>query len=333
MKMTGSGSDSAGSQVNKYLAKLAKHGLLDAEEERKLIRLAKRHDQAALTRLVLMNIRLVLHSVIRLGGAELADDLVPEGIIGLIRGIRKYDLKRKEKPRLSTYATHWVEHAIRRYLSNQRRTVRLPVHAEELAWRISKETARCLLLEGGAPSVEELTERINAALALADAGKEKTRCVTVKAVARARDAAGTRFISVNHTDHAFDPVAAVTSEAALSAGPEVILTEDGEDACCLVERAEAIAAVRVALARLTTKEQAVIRLRFCDGLTLEDAATALHKRGITATELTRERVRQIQEKALDKLRPTLIRAGLAPEGFVQPSKTKGGRQDKLKVRD
>jgi RNA polymerase primary sigma factor len=140
-----------------FLRRIARTRLLTADEEKELARRFERGDLAAKERMVEANLRLVVHIAKRFqredSGMTLLD-LIQEGTIGLVRAVEKFDHRRGL--RFSTYATLWIRQAIGRALSEQGRTVRLPVHVGDRVRKLQAIERRLTMAQGSAPTDDEL---------------------------------------------------------------------------------------------------------------------------------------------------------------------------------
>src|ERR671928_1238439 len=140
-----------------FLRRIARTSLLTADEEKELARRFERGDLAAKERMIEANLRLVVHIAKRFqredSGMTLLD-LIQEGTIGLVRAVEKFDHRRGL--RFSTYATLWIRQAIGRALSEQGRTVRLPVHVGDRVRKLQAIERRLTMALGAAPTDDEL---------------------------------------------------------------------------------------------------------------------------------------------------------------------------------
>ena len=257
--------------VRMYLKEIGKVPLLSAEEEIELARKIEEGDKEAKKQLAESNLRLVVSIAKRyVGRGMLFLDLIQEGNLGLIKAVEKFDYRKGYK--FSTYATWWIRQAITRAIADQARTIRIPVHMVETINRLIRVSRQLLQELGREPSVEEIARRM-------ELPEDKVREIMKIAqepvsletpIGEEEDSHLGDFIQDDHLP--------VPAEAA---------------AYTLLQ--EQLAEV---LDTLTEREQQVLRLRFGlnDGRarTLEEVGTVFH--------VTRERIRQIEAKALRKLR-------------------------------
>ncbi len=260
--------------VQLYLKEIGKYPLLKSEEEKEFARRAEKGDEAARQRLIQSNLRLVvsiakryIHRTVHMGIL----DLIQEGNIGLSKAVDKFDYRKGFK--FSTYATWWIRQAITRALADQSRTVRIPVHMIE---NISKYTQvkRKLMQElGREPLAEEIAIEI---------GTTVDKIYNLQKISQ-------EVISLEA------PLSEDDDEASLS---NLIKDEKNLSPNQSTELALLKEKIREILVDLTPREQEILKLRFGlgDGIThtLEEVGK---KFGVT-----RERIRQIEAKALEKIK-------------------------------
>jgi len=245
--------------------------LLSATQEIALAQRVERGDQHAREELLEANIRLVASVARRYQNRGLPlEDLMQEGIIGLIRAIEKYNYRKGY--RFSTYATHWIRQAVSRALANQGRSIRLPAHVVDSLVRIGRIREELLHKSGRTPTRSELAEA---------AGLTEKKLIQLL-----RNAA--QPVSLE------SPVGAEGDSSIgdfMTASPEHSPAETAM-------RGLVSETLECALNTLTPREKEVITLRF--GLANEDPHT-LEQAG-KRMSITRERARQIEFKAMEKLR-------------------------------
>ena len=257
--------------VRMYLKEIGKVPLLTSDEEIELAKRIELGDEEAKQRLAEANLRLVVSIAKRYVGRGMQFlDLIQEGNLGLIKAVEKFDYKKGYK--FSTYATWWIRQAITRAIADQARTIRIPVHMVETINRVIR-TSRQLLQElGREPSPEEIAEEMNMPVdRVREIMKISQEPVSLETpIGEEEDSHLGDFIQDDHV--------AVPADAAAY----TLLHEQ------LME----------VLDTLTEREQKVLKLRFglVDGRprTLEEVGKEFN--------VTRERIRQIEAKALRKLR-------------------------------
>jgi RNA polymerase primary sigma factor len=253
-----------------FLNEMARYPLLTAEEEVELAKLIERGDKAAKDRMINSNLRLVVSIAKKYQGHGLSLlDLIQEGIIGLIRAVEKFDWRKGFK--FSTYATWWIRQAVQRGVANKARTIRMPVHIVDRERKISKAERELHVKLGRAPTLEEIAKQAKLPLKQVREVQEAARAVT----------------SLDRP---------VGSESDTTMG-ELVSGEEAppEEELEVSFRTDAL---RRAIAELPERQQDVLKLRF--GLDGDPNPMSLEQIGKTLG-ITRERVRQIELKALERL--------------------------------
>ncbi len=257
--------------VRMYLKEIGKVPLLSAEEEIELAKKMELGDQEAKKRLAEANLRLVVSIAKRyVGRGMLFLDLIQEGNLGLIKAVEKFDYRKGYK--FSTYATWWIRQAITRAIADQARTIRIPVHMVETINKLIRVSRQLLQELGREPSPEEIAEEMNMP---ADRVREILK-ISQEPVSMETP------IGEEEDSHLGDFIEDDNVPAPSDAAAFTLLKEQ------LVE----------VLGTLTEREQKVLRLRF--GLD-DGRARTLEEVG-KEFNVTRERIRQIEAKALRKLR-------------------------------
>src|SRR3954452_22288050 len=253
-----------------FLNEAAKWPLLTAEEEVELAKQIERGDHQAKERMINSNLRLVVSIAKRYQGHDLhLLDLIQEGIIGLIRAVEKFDWRRGFK--FSTYATWWIRQAVQRGVANKSRTIRIPVHIVEREQKISRAERELATQLGRQPSEQEVAKRAKLPL-------KQVR--EVRQVARAVTSLDKPIGSEN--EGSFGELVASDRE-----------TPEEEVTYSLQEKA-----LRRAVADLPEREREIVKLRY--GLNGDHDPKSLEAIG-RELGLTRERVRQIEAAALERL--------------------------------
>ena len=257
--------------VRMYLKEIGKVPLLSAEEEIEYARRMDEGDEEARKRLAEANLRLVVSIAKRYVGRGMQFlDLIQEGNLGLLKAVEKYDYKKGFK--FSTYATWWIRQAITRAIADQARTIRIPVHMVETINRLVR-TSRQLLQElGREPKPEEIAERMEISV---------DRVREIMKISQDPVSLETP-IGEEEDSHLGDFIQDDNVEVPIDAATSKLLHEQ------LME----------ALSTLTEREQKVLRLRFG----LDDGKPRTLEEVGREFDVTRERIRQIEAKALRKLR-------------------------------
>ena len=257
--------------VRMYLKEIGKVPLLSAEEEIELAQRMEEGDEDAKKRLAEANLRLVVSIAKRyVGRGMLFLDLIQEGNMGLIKAVEKFDYRKGYK--FSTYATWWIRQAITRAIADQARTIRIPVHMVETINKLIRVSRQLLQELGREPLPEEIAEEMNLPV-------ERVR--EILKISQEPVSLETP-IGEEEDSHLGDFIQDDNVPVPADAAAFTLLKEQ------LVE----------VLGTLTEREQKVLRLRF--GLD-DGRARTLEEVG-KEFNVTRERIRQIEAKALRKLR-------------------------------
>ncbi len=257
--------------VRMYLKEIGKVPLLSAEEEIELAKKMEMGDEDAKKRLAEANLRLVVSIAKRyVGRGMLFLDLIQEGNLGLIKAVEKFDYRKGYK--FSTYATWWIRQAITRAIADQARTIRIPVHMVETINKLIRVSRQLLQELGREPTPEEIAEEMNMPV---DRVREILK-ISQEPVSLETP------IGEEEDSHLGDFIQDDNVPVPADAAAFTLLKEQ------LVE----------VLGTLTEREQKVLRLRF--GLD-DGRARTLEEVG-KEFNVTRERIRQIEAKALRKLR-------------------------------
>lgn len=256
--------------VRQYLREIGSIPLLTPEQERELAKAYQEGDEEAGRRLAEANLRLVVNIAKRYAGHGIPFlDIIQEGNLGLMKSIEKFNYEKGYK--LSTYATWWIRQAISRAIADQSRTIRIPVHMVETINRIVRTSRRMTMELGREPNSEELAARLD---------MEESKVIEALRVA-------------------MEPI---SLESPVGEEEDSHLMDFIEDKQMMPADAATLQILREEMARamsvLTEREQKVLRMRFGfdDGnpRTLEEVGREF--------QVTRERIRQIEGKALRKLR-------------------------------
>lgn len=257
--------------VRMYLKEIGTVPLLSAEDELRLAKRKAEGDPIAKDRLIEANLRLVVSIAKRYTGRGMSFlDLVQEGNLGLIKGVEKFDYTKGYK--LSTYATWWIRQSVTRALADQARTIRVPVHMVETINKMSKMQRKLTLELGYEPSVAELSEAL-----------EMTEDKVMEIMQIAREPASLETPIGEEDD---------SNLGDFVADGNVVTPEGNVESVMLREHIDTL------LGDLKERERQVIVLRFG----LEDGHPRTLEEVGKEFNVTRERIRQIEAKALRKLR-------------------------------
>ncbi len=257
--------------VRMYLKEIGKVPLLSADEEIELAKKMEKGDEEAKKKLCEANLRLVVSIAKRyVGRGMLFLDLIQEGNLGLIKAVDKFDWRKGYK--FSTYATWWIRQAITRSIADQARTIRIPVHMVETINKLIRVSRQLLQEYGREPSPDEIAAEM-------DISEEKVR--EILKIAQEPVSLETP-IGEEEDSHLGDFIPDEEVPAPAEAAAFSMLKEQ------LVE----------VLDTLTEREQKVLKLRFG----LEDGRARTLEEVGKQFDVTRERIRQIEAKALRKLR-------------------------------
>lgn len=257
--------------VRMYLKEIGKVPLLSAEEEIELAKRMELGDQEAKKRLAEANLRLVVSIAKRyVGRGMLFLDLIQEGNLGLIKAVEKFDYRKGYK--FSTYATWWIRQAITRAIADQARTIRIPVHMVETINKLIRVSRRLLQELGREPTPEEIAAEMN------------------MPVERVRE-----ILKISQEPVSLETPIGEEEDSHLGdfiQDDNVPVPADAAAFTLLKEQLEEV------LGTLTEREQKVLTLRFG----LEDGRARTLEEVGKEFNVTRERIRQIEAKALRKLR-------------------------------
>ena len=257
--------------VKMYLKEIGKVDLLDPAQETELAMRMAQGDEAAKKKLAEANLRLVVSIAKRyVGRGMLFLDLIQEGNLGLIKAVDKFDYTKGYK--FSTYATWWIRQAITRAIADQARTIRIPVHMVETINKLVRVSRQLVQELGREPTPEELAAELNMSLdKVREISKISQEPVSLETP-----------IGEEEDSHLGDFIPDDDAPAPSEAASFVLLKEQLVDV----------------LKTLTPREEKVLRLRFG----LDDGRQRTLEEVGKEFDVTRERIRQIEAKALRKLR-------------------------------
>ncbi|MBU0671229.1 MAG: sigma-70 family RNA polymerase sigma factor [Patescibacteria group bacterium] len=265
-------SDISGDSIQMYLREIGKVPLLSAEEEIRLAKLKERNDEDAKKQLIEANLRLVVSIAKKFTGRSLSLlDLIQEGNVGLFRAVEKFDYRKGYK--FSTYATWWIRQAITRSLADQSRTIRIPVHMVETINKFQQIERQLIQVLGREPMPEEIA---------AEMGQELDK---VHHIIKINQETVSLETSVGDDE---------SEDSTLGDFIEDVKTVTPDRAAALQLLKDHVMDI---VRELPPREQKILEMRFGlqDGVahTLEEVGTEFG--------VTRERIRQIEAKALEKI--------------------------------
>jgi RNA polymerase primary sigma factor len=268
--------------LQRYFEEIASVPLLTAAEEVELAKRIERGDIAAKQQMLSANLRLVVANAKRYRGLGLPFlDLIQEGSVGLNRAVEKFDWRRGFK--FSTYATWWVRQSVQRAVANQANTIRVPVHVLERSRKLLKAQKELAAELGREPTPEEVMAKTG----LSETHYTQSLDVMVKP------------LSLNQL---------IGDEEETELGSFVTDT-DSPDPVETAEQSDRSDRLHKALSSLSERESQIIKMRFgLDGwkpMSLEEIGRDL--------AITRERVRQLEQAALNKLKNLAAKNGLEPD--------------------
>ncbi len=257
-----------------YLKEISKSSFLTADEEKELSKRIEKGDPQATARLIQANLRLVVSIAKKYVGKSnnlTLLDLIQEGNLGLFRAVEKFDWRRGYK--FSTYATWWIRQAINRALADQARTIRIPVHMIETISKYSRIKRDLLQGLGREPSAEEVAAEM-----------------------------GLPVEKVNHIVKIFQRTASLEAPVSDDADSSILadFVKDNKTIPPSLEAARSLLKERIEdiLVDLNPREQKILAMRFG----LDDEITHTLEEVGKEFGVTRERIRQIEAKALEKMR-------------------------------
>jgi len=273
LKITKSITNRETASLDKYLQDIGKEELITADEEVRLAQKVKQGDQIALEKLVKANLRFVVSVAKQYQNQGLSlPDLINEGNLGLIKAAKRFDETRGFK--FISYAVWWIRQSILQALAEQSRIIRLPLNQVGSLNKIKKATSKLEQQFERAPSAEEIAEKLEVPDYKIDAAKKIT----------------TRYISMD----------APLTQDDETKFLDVFVTDDTPHTDDILMKESLAREIQRSLATLTRKERDVVNLYYGigmpHGLTLEEIGAKF--------DLTRERVRQIKEKAIRRLKHT-----------------------------
>lgn len=262
-----------------YLMEIGKIKLLNAEEEKALAHKAIAGDKVAKQKLIEGNLRLVVSIAKRYSQKGLSlPDLIEEGNLGLMHAVDKFDPY--NGARFSTYATWWIRQAIERAIMNQARMVRLPVHVIKKYRRYLKEKEKLTHSQGKQPTLHEVAECMEVSVEYLE-----------------------NLLNSESQEYSLDAAIVDNQDISLQ---EVIADEESIDPVDVIQFNKVYEKLKDCLDKLDTRDREIVEKRFglngFEEMTLEGIGDS--------SELTRERVRQIEQKTLKELKHLFYKKGI-----------------------
>lgn len=259
--------------------------LMGRKEELKLIRLAKRGDKKAMNEILAKNYRMVLKALrpyLGIQGIE-PDDLFSEGLMAIRQAVKKFKLRSGN--RLMTYAIWWMKAYMRRHIHMHGKNIRIPVHVAVSAGALRRAASKMKTKNGEYPAGEEF-------FAIANLGKKST--AHKKNALRVYLSKEISLSSMSTSADREERTLLDVCEADRDGNPDAVYGKEEERAL-----------LKLALSRLSPKGEFVLKQRFFGDCKLQEIAELMVQRGLASSVLTRERIRQIESKALVKLKKIL----------------------------
>ncbi len=258
--------------IQMYLREIGKIPLLTAQQEVELAKGKERGDKAAERKMIEANLRLVVSIAKKFVGKQLSLlDLIQEGNIGLFRAVKKFDYRKGYK--FSTYATWWIRQAVTRALADQSRTIRIPVHMVETINRFSQISRRLLQDLGRHPTPEELS---------AEMGEDLKKVKHIIKISQDTISLETSVGDGDDDDTSLSDFIEDVKNVSPSHSAGVELLRDY---------------ITIAIEQLSPREQKILEMRFG----LKDGVTHTLEEVGKEFDVTRERIRQIEAKALERI--------------------------------